>query len=311
MLCILGPTASGKSSLAMTLAQHDPRIEIISMDSALVYKGMDIGTAKPSAQDRLAVTHHLLDLITPSETYSAARFVRDAQAACETIRSQQKIPLLVGGTMLYFKAYVDGLDDLPSVPATIRDSIKMRAAVQGWPALHRELAQIDPNTAARLKPTDAQRISRAIELFEYTGQTMSALIAQSAPRSRPGPGRREALKVIVLEPTDRSVLHTRIAQRFDQMIKDGFLDEVARLMAAGNLRPDHPSMRCVGYRQAWEHLAGRTNTREFREAGLAATRQLAKRQLTWIRRLESVVRIDPFSQENSSGLPQLCESLVR
>ncbi|MFN5792158.1 MAG: tRNA (adenosine(37)-N6)-dimethylallyltransferase MiaA, partial [Burkholderiales bacterium] len=171
MLCILGPTASGKSSLAMALAQHDSRIEIVSMDSALVYKGMDIGTAKPSSQDQLAVPHHLLDLIAPSETYSAARFVRDAHEACEKVRSRQKIPILVGGTMLYFKAYRDGLDDLPSAPPPLRDAISARAAGQGWPALHRELAQIDPNTAARLKPTDAQRISRALELFELTGKT--------------------------------------------------------------------------------------------------------------------------------------------
>jgi len=310
MLCILGPTASGKSSIAMALAQHDPRIEIVSMDSALVYKGMDIGTAKPSSQDQLAVPHHLLDLIAPSETYSAARFVRDAHEACEKVRSRQKIPILVGGTMLYFKAYRDGLDDLPSAPPTLRDAISARAAGQGWPALHRELAQIDPNTAARLKPTDAQRISRALELFELTGKTMSALIAQSAPRSRPGPGAREALEVIALEPTDRSILHARIAQRFNQMIKDGFLDEVTRLMAQGTLRPDLPSMRCVGYRQAWEHLEGRTNTQEFLEAGLAATRQLAKRQLTWMRSFESVTRIDPFDQNSLLQLPRLCESLI-
>lgn len=295
MLCIIGPTASGKSALAMDLARQDSRVEIVSMDSALVYRGMDIGTAKPSAEERADVPHHLIDLIDPAQSYSAARFIEDATAAVREIRSRGKIPLMVGGTMLYYKAYVEGLDDLPSVPLAIREAIARQAARQGWPALHAQLSAIDPATAGRLKPTDAQRISRALELFEHTGKTMSALIAQSAPRQTHGE-HREALDVVALEPGDRARLHERIAHRFRQMVDNGFLDEVARLMERGDLSPASPSMRCVGYRQAWEHLEGKTTQEEFIEKAIAATRQLAKRQITWLRSFQNVQRIDCTDQ---------------
>ena len=299
MLCILGPTASGKSALAMQLAELEPRVEIISMDSALVYRGMDIGTAKPTRAELAQARHHLIDLIDPTESYSAARFVRDAQAVSKEVRARGGIPILVGGTMLYYKAYVEGLDDLPSAPPEFRQAIAARAAVVGWPALHQELSVIDPPTAERLKPTDAQRISRALELFQFTGKAMSELIHQSGERVTPNTSEREALDTIALEPRDRAMLHARIAERFHTMLAQGFLDEVRQLMARGDLRPDLPSMRCVGYRQAWQHLSGETTWDEFIAAGIAATRQLAKRQITWLRSFQNVARMDPFLNSES------------
>lgn len=293
MLCLLGPTASGKSSLAMQLAQHDPRAEIISMDSALVYRGMDIGTAKPSAEDQARVRHHLIDLIDPSENYSAARFVQDATRVSQEIRGRGGIPILVGGTMLYYKAYVEGLDDLPAVPIDIRNAIAQQAKERGWPALHQQLAQSDPQTAARLKPNDAQRISRALELLAFTGKSMTQLIDESSARDQPV--EREPLAVLALEPLDRAKLHARIAERFEAMVKLGLLDEVRELMQRPGLYADLPSMRCVGYRQAWAHLKGETTFDEFMAAGIAATRQLAKRQLTWLRSFTGIQRIDPFA----------------
>lgn len=310
MLCILGPTASGKSSLAMQLAHDEPRIELISMDSALVYRGMDIGTAKPSQKEQALVRHHLMDLIDPSQSYSAARFVNDAARAAQEIRGRGHIPVVVGGTMLYYKAYREGLDELPSVPQPIREEIAQEAAAIGWPSLHVQLFTIDPTTASRLKPTDAQRISRALELYRFTGKTMSELIATSGERARHDDGSREPLKVVALEPIDRALLHDRIAQRFMQMIDAGFLHEVEQLMARGDLHPTLPSMRCVGYRQAWEHLEGRTNLDEFIAAGIAATRQLAKRQITWIRSFNDLIRVDPFSTSAMPELAARCRALI-
>ncbi len=310
MLCILGPTASGKSGLAMALAPLIARIEIISMDSALVYKGMDIGSAKPTQQERQQVPHHLIDLIDPSESYSAAQFVRDAAQAAREIRARGNIPLMVGGTMLYYKAYAQGLDDLPSAPLSIRQAIAKQAKYSGWPALHATLSTIDPETAARLAPNDAQRISRALELFEYTGKTMSALIADSAQQRLGGGGfypDREPLTVIALEPQDRAVLHQRIADRFHAMLKAGFVEEVRALKDRGDLSLEMPSMRCVGYRQAWQYLEGKTSYDDFVNAGIAATRQLAKRQITWIRSFHDVEKHDPFTEH---GLLQRCLMLA-
>jgi len=304
MLCILGPTASGKSALAMALAQQSRRpVEIISLDSAQIYRGMDIGTAKPSPAERELVAHHLIDLVDPAESYSAARFVQDASEAARAIRSRGHIPLLVGGTMLYYKAYVEGLDDLPSCPVELREAIAAEAALQGWPALHRELARIDPQTAARLNPSDAQRISRALELHRHTGKTMSALICESKAAGH-GLPRREPLEAIALLPEDRSALHARIADRFNQMIDHGLLDEVRRLAQRPDLRPNLPSIRCVGYRQAWAHLHGEITHQAFRDQGIAATRQLAKRQMTWLRSFSGVPRFDPLTREGRLGAEQ-------
>lgn len=280
----------------MKLARADARIEIISMDSALVYRGMDIGSAKPSEDEQREVRHHLIDIIDPSESYSAARFVADATKAAAEIRSRGKIPLMVGGTMLYLKAYREGLHDLPSAPKEIRDSLALEARKVGWPAMHEKLAQIDRETAARLKTTDAQRISRALEVYFFTGKTLSQLILESAPRQTPGTGHREALDVIALEPIDRKKLHAKIEERFLQMLSLGFVDEVHRLKARGDLNRNMPSMRCVGYRQAWDFLDGNISKDEFIAAAVAATRQLAKRQLTWIRSFENIERMDPFDQ---------------
>lgn len=310
MLCILGPTASGKSSLAMQLAQGEPRIELISMDSALVYRGMDIGTAKPNREEQARVRHHLIDLIDPTQSYSAARFVEDAARAAQEIRGRGHIPVMVGGTMLYYKAYREGLDELPSVPQSIRDEIAQEAAAQGWPRLHAQLMAIDPATATRLQPADAQRISRALELYRFTGKAMSELIAGSAKRARHDDGSREALRVVALEPADRALLHDRIAQRFKQMISAGLLDEVQELMNRGDLSPTLPSMRCVGYRQAWEYLQGRCTKEEFIAAGIAATRQLAKRQITWIRSFDDLIRLDPFASSATQDLLAKCRALI-
>ncbi len=272
----MGPTACGKTDLALCLAQRLP-VEIISVDSALVYRGMDIGTAKPDLEQRSRVPHHLIDVVDPTERYSAARFRADALRCMAQITARGRIPLLVGGTMLYFKSLKEGLDPLPEADARLRAEIDRRAARAGWPALHAELARLDPETAARLKPTDAQRIQRALEVCITAGRPMSTLIGQ---RKEPVPYR---LLEIALLPSDRSVLHRRIAQRFEAMLAAGFLDEVRRLRARYPLDPDLPSMRCVGYRQTWELLEGVTDADTFQARAVAATRQLAKRQITWLR----------------------------
>lgn len=303
MLCILGPTASGKSSLALALARRRGDIEIISMDSALVYRGMDIGTAKPSPSEQAEIRHHLIDLIDPVESYSAARFLSDAESAAADIRSRGKVPLLVGGTMLYYKALREGLDDLPSAPTSLRDAIAEEARSIGWPVLHQQLSDIDIETASRLKPNDAQRISRALELYRFTGKPMSQLIRESAARM-PSP-LADQLITIALMPEDRSMLHDRIGQRFHQMLAAGFLDEVRQLMQDSRLHPDLPSMRCVGYRQAWDHLAGSISFDGFVEAGIAATRQLAKRQITWLRSFPHLIVQDPFTAD-PRAIEELC-----
>ncbi|MES2190243.1 MAG: tRNA (adenosine(37)-N6)-dimethylallyltransferase MiaA [Pseudomonadota bacterium] len=280
-ICLAGPTASGKTAAALAIAQQHST-EIISVDSALVYKGMDIGTAKPSAAELAAVPHHLIDIRDPLNAYSAAEFVADARRLIVEISARGKLPLLVGGTMLYFKALFDGLDDMPKADAQIRAVIAAEAHEKGWPAMHTELSHIDPVTAARLEPQDSQRISRAIEVYRVSGQPLSSFHQRSAANSVPSDG-QNTCALISLEPENRSWLHERIAQRFDAMLAAGFMEEVRALRARGDLYPDLPSMRCVGYRQAWEALDGTSPMAELRDKGIFATRQLAKRQITWLR----------------------------
>jgi tRNA dimethylallyltransferase len=273
-LVLAGPTASGKSAIAMAIAQHID-LEIVSVDSAQVYRGMDIGTAKPSAAERAQVPHHLIDILDPAERYSAARFASDATRLISEINLRGRVALLVGGTMLYLKALFEGLDVLPEANPQVRAAIDAQAAAEGWPALHARLASVDPDTAARLAPHDAQRIQRALEVWQLAGRPLSQVQGR---RLQPG----LPLPLIALEPLDRGWLHARIAQRFDQMLQRGLLDEVRALRARGDLHAALPSMRCVGYRQAWQALESGQIDR-LRERGIAATRQLAKRQLTWLR----------------------------
>jgi tRNA dimethylallyltransferase len=291
-LALAGPTASGKTAAALAIARALP-VEIISVDSALVYRGMDIGTAKPSAAELAAVPHHLIDIRDPLQAYSAAEFCTDARQLIADITARGKLALLVGGTMLYFKSLAEGLDDMPRADPVLRAEIEARGRALGWPALHAELAQVDPVTAARLNPADSQRIQRALEVYRLSGQPMSSLHAIKKVATTPittGPrGQNDAKNLpdqrllISLEPTDRAWLHARIAQRFDAMLAAGLLDEVQALRARGDLHPDLPSMRCVGYRQAWEALDSLWPMAELRDRGVFATRQLAKRQITWLR----------------------------
>lgn len=289
-LALVGPTASGKTAAALAIAQAWP-VEVISVDSALVYRGMDIGTAKPTATELAAAPHHLINIRDPLHAYSAAEFAIDARRLMAEITARGNLPLLVGGTMLYLKALRDGLDDMPHADPAIRAALQLQAERDGWPALHAELAQVDPITATRLAPADSQRISRALEVYRATGQPLSSFyttkkIATDAIST--GATGQKSLKesnclLISLEPVDRTWLHQRIAQRFDAMLSQGFLDEVTALRARGDLHPDLPAMRCVGYRQAWEAVDGLWPMSELRDKGIFATRQLAKRQITWLR----------------------------
>lgn len=279
---LMGPTASGKTALAVSLVERFP-LEIISVDSALVYRGMDIGTAKPDAATLARAPHHLLDIRDPTETYSAAAFCSDARCLMADIVARGRVPLLVGGTMLYFRALLRGLDDLPRADAALRHKLEAQADARGWPALHAELAEVDPVTAARLAPNDSQRIGRALEVFRLTGAPMSALLdrAQSELPYR--------VLQLALVPSDRAVLHRRIAARFDAMLAEGLIDEVRSLRRDHVLKSGLPSMRAVGYRQAWAYLDGDIDLKALREQGIAATRQLAKRQLTWLRSWHAVM----------------------
>ncbi|MFM7484160.1 MAG: tRNA (adenosine(37)-N6)-dimethylallyltransferase MiaA [Burkholderiaceae bacterium] len=292
-VAIMGPTASGKTAAALHIAATLPT-EIISVDSALIYRGMDIGTAKPSLTERAAVPHHLIDIREPNESYSVRQFRDDAIRLISEIHARGKLPLLVGGTMLYFKALRDGLDDLPPADPALRAQIDMEITRHGISVLHERLRALDPMTADRLKPTDTQRIQRAMEIVLLTGQPMSAQLAKSKP-----PNLDFSMLSIALEPSDRLVLHERISNRFDAMLSatPGLLDEVTALRARGNLHAGLPSMRCVGYRQAWEYLDGTVTRHEFREKGVAATRQLAKRQLTWLRSMTDRVVIDCLTDD--------------
>jgi tRNA dimethylallyltransferase len=289
-VAIMGPTASGKTAAALAIARETPA-EIISVDSALVYRGMDIGTAKPSAEELASVPHHLIDIIDPLEAYSVAQFRADALTLVADISARGKLPLLVGGTMMYFKGLTDGLDDLPGADAQLRAEIEAEAARIGWPGMHEKLRALDPVTADRLAPNDAQRINRALEITQLAGRPMSELLSGRGKLDLPF-----ELLSFALEPSDRSVLHARIATRFDQMLghsdDSGIVAEVAGLRARGDLHPNLPSMRCVGYRQAWDYLDGKIDRAALRETGIVATRQLAKRQLTWLRSMPERVVID-------------------
>ena len=283
---LLGPTASGKTPLALALADKLP-VEIVSVDSAQIYRGMDVGTAKPSASEREGVPHHLVDIIDPTEAYSAARFRADALRLMDEITARGRTPLLVGGTMLYFKALREGLSELPESDAGVRAQLDAEAAARGWPALHAELARVDPQTAARLKPNDAQRIQRALEVFRVSGEAISQLLGRRKRAALPF-----RLIELALVPSDRSALHRRIEARFDAMLKAGLVEELRSLRERYALRPGLPSMRCVGYRQAWQFLEGEFDRGELRDRGIFATRQLAKRQLTWLRGMQGVQVFD-------------------
>lgn len=287
-VAIMGPTASGKTATALTIARQMP-CEIISVDSALIYCGMDIGTAKPTKEELSEVPHHLIDILDPKDSYSVMQFRQDAIRLVGEIQSRGKLPLLVGGTMLYFKGLRDGLDDLPQADLALRAQLDMEIARHGTPALHARLRELDPITADRLNPADTQRVQRALEIIALTGKPMSELLARGSKEVLPF-----ELISFALEPSDRSALHQRIAYRFDGMLSStpGLLEEVAALRARGDLHPGLPSIRCVGYRQAWEHLDGKIDKTALREKGVAATRQLAKRQLTWLRGMDNRIVID-------------------
>jgi tRNA dimethylallyltransferase len=288
-LLLMGPTAAGKSALALAVAEAFGG-EIVSVDSAQVYRGMDIGTAKPDAATRRRVAHHLVDVVEPTESYSAARFARDAANAIADIRARGRVPIVAGGTMLYFKALTQGLSELPAADAGVRAAIDAEARERGWPALHAELASVDPEIAARLAPGDAQRIQRALEVWRTTGVALSRL-----------QGRRDATALgrvitLALLPGDRARLHRDIAARFDAMLDGGLIDELVALRQRHRLHADLPAMRAVGYRQAWSYLEGALDRDQLRDAGIAATRQLAKRQITWLRATPATF-VDPYTDD--------------
>jgi len=286
---LMGPTASGKTALACELSGRFP-LELISVDSALVYRDMDIGTAKPDAATLARYPHALIDIRDPLQPYSAADFRADALPAMQQISARGRVPLLVGGTGLYFRALQQGLSDLPEADPLTRGRLSAEAEQLGWPALHARLAELDPEAARRIGCNDAQRLQRALEVIELTGRPLSELQRKGATRPTTFPWR--VLKLALL-PTDRGVLHARIAQRFDAMLAAGFLDEMRVLRARGDLHADLPAIRAVGYRQAWDHLDGLTDLAEFRERGIFATRQLAKRQITWLRSDFGARLLDP------------------
>ncbi len=316
-IAIAGPTACGKTAgalaVAAVLARQRLPVEIISVDSALVYRDMDIGTAKPTLAELAAVPHHLIDIRDPSRAYSAAEFVQDATRLIAEIRARGALPLLVGGTMLYFKALIDGIDAMPAANPAVRAAIEARALDLGWPALHAELARVDPATAARLAPADSQRIQRALEVWQLSGQPLSDFHTTKTIAASVSPISAGAL--FSLEPQDRAWLHVRIALRFDAMLAEGLVDEVRGLRARGDLHPDLPAMRCVGYRQAWEVLDLQARSAPgtpldlglLRERGLAATRQLAKRQTTWLR---SMPQRQPIACDAPDATAQLVQAVL-
>ncbi|NYE61773.1 tRNA dimethylallyltransferase [Duganella sp. 1224] len=299
-VAIMGPTASGKTAAALAIAERIPS-EIISVDSALVYRGMDIGTAKPTKDELAAVPHHLIDIIDPLDAYSVAQFRKDTLRLVDDISARGKLPLLVGGTMLYFKGLADGLDDLPGADPAVRAALDEEAARVGWPAMHARLAAVDPDTAARLAPADAQRIQRALEIHALSGKPMSELLAQREHVALPFD-----LLSFALEPSDRAVLHQRIARRFDIMLEEtpqgNLITEVEALRRRGDLHLGLPSIRCVGYRQAWEYLDGSIDYATMRETGIIATRQLAKRQLTWLRAMPERVVLDCLAPDPAGSM---------
>jgi tRNA dimethylallyltransferase len=291
VICLTGPTAAGKSAATLALAQRWP-VEIINMDSATIYRGMNIGTAKPSAQEQARVPHHLLNIRDPAETYSAAEFANDANACIADILGRGKLPLLSGGTLMYYKALREGLNELPPADPALREQIDREAQQLGWPALHAQLANYDPQTAARLAPNDSQRLQRAIEVYRSSGKPLSTWLQEQ--RSTPSP---YSFVTISMEPSDRLVLHKRIAWRYQQMIEQGLLAEIEALYQRGDLHPGLPSIRCVGYRQLWDHLEGMISLEQAVEQAIAATRQLAKRQLTWLRSMPERTVIDCLQED--------------
>jgi tRNA dimethylallyltransferase len=303
--CLLGPTASGKTAAALALAARRS-VEIVSVDSALVYREMDIGTAKPTPKELAAAPHHLIDIIDPAARYSAANFRADALRLVDDILARGNEPLLVGGTMLYYKALTQGLNDLPSANPQVRAELDADAERDGWPALHARLARVDPATASRLAPNDSQRIQRALEVFMLTGEPMSALLAKPV-HDTPTPYR---FVPIALEPSQRGVLHARIEARFDAMLEAGFIDEVKRLRSRGDLHPGLPSMRSVGYRQAWEYLDGAIDYPTMRDKGVFATRQLCKRQLTWLRAMPERMVIDCCASDAAAQALEVIERVL-
>ena len=316
VLCIVGPTGSGKTHLAMRLAEQvksqGQNIEIISMDSALVYRGLDIGSAKPSLAERNAVPHHLIDILDPTESYSAARFANDAKKLCTAIRERGNIPIIVGGTMLYWRAWAFGLSSLPPANPEIRAQLDEEGKQLGWPAMHQKLALVDPITALRLEPNDSQRVQRALEVYEATGKTMSAWLADAPSEDgREGSSIPSWITLVSLEPSDRAKLHALLEKRFDQMLQQGFMEEVVGLRKNAALHADLPAIRSVGYRQAWEYLEGKTTLEEMRYKALAATRQLGKRQLTWLRAIAGRKVFDSFDPKELEAALKYCQETLQ
>nr|B1XRT3.1 RecName: Full=tRNA dimethylallyltransferase; AltName: Full=Dimethylallyl diphosphate:tRNA dimethylallyltransferase; Short=DMAPP:tRNA dimethylallyltransferase; Short=DMATase; AltName: Full=Isopentenyl-diphosphate:tRNA isopentenyltransferase; Short=IPP transferase; Short=IPPT; Short=IPTase [Polynucleobacter necessarius STIR1] len=316
ILCIVGPTGAGKTHLAMSLAEHAKSIgltiELISMDSALVYRGLDIGSAKPTKAEQDAFIHHLIDIIDPTEVYSAARFANDAKRLCLEIRERGNVPVVVGGTMLYWRAWAHGLSSLPPANSEIRARLDEEGKSIGWPAMHDKLAKVDPETAARLKPNDSQRVQRALEVFEIIGKPMSVLLADSPSEDgREGSAIPSWIDLISLEPRDRKRLHLNLEKRFDEMLTAEFMNEVKALHANTRLHTDLPAIRSVGYRQAWEFLNGEIDAEQMRYKALVATRQLGKRQLTWLRAIEGRKTFDPFNPEELKAALDYCKSNLK